>query len=71
MDNKQDIMNDQSVLKIHEIEAITETIDDKVNIPLMKKYFEEYQRTSAYGLPKEYYIGYVRGMYKQIKNGSK
>ena len=69
MANKQkNITQDQGVLMPIDFINISGTIDDKVNIPLMKKYFEEYQRTAAYGLPKEYYIGYVKGLYNQMKN---
>ena len=65
---EKNILDEQGVLMPDDFIKITGTIDDKVNVPLMRKYFEEYQRTIAYGLPKEYYLGYIKGLYNQMKN---
>jgi hypothetical protein len=65
--DKQKIFDIQDVMLPEDFAEITGAIDDKVNTPLMKAYFEEYQRTMTYGLPKVYYIGYIKGLYNQIK----
>ncbi len=57
------------MLTIDDIIHLAETVEPTCIPNLMQKYCAEYERTMTHGLPKEYYIGFLKMEYKKMQGG--
>jgi hypothetical protein len=55
------------MLTVDDIIDLAETVEPNAIQPLIQRYWIEYERTMLHGLPKEYYLGYLKMEYQKMQ----